>query len=201
MARNVFRRRETEEESVTWTPKTAPVELDAEAPQSSRGVCRVSFRPSVSALAGVTCMVAEFFGSQVEAGIAASLSHVARDLVLDWVRPGLDESARVRTVLWQEPLCCELDVQVSFSAPADDPARVLALVAQLGRTTGRLSYRLLPSAVASVGAIGVRAEGRIVTELVPVSSAENLVTSTLRVVLRKSAPRSSALTEPARSRS
>src|SRR6478736_9437805 len=112
MARNLFQHSESEDPSV-WLPRQAGVELEAEAPQSSRGLCRVSFRPSPSVLSGVTCMMAEFFSSHVGPGAAASFSHVVRDLLRDWVRPGLDQSARVRTALWPQQLRCELDVQVS----------------------------------------------------------------------------------------
>lgn len=187
MARNVFRSNEFGDRGY-WLPRQAGLEVEAEAPQSSRGVCRVSFRPSATALSGVTCMLAEFFASQVSPGAAASLSHVVRDLVRDWVRPGLDQSARVRTALWKPQLRCELDVQVSFSAPADETERVLSLVAELGRASGQFSYRLLPRAVGDADAMGVRAEGSIGTDVVPVTANESLVTSTLRAVLRGTAP-------------
>ncbi len=162
-------------------PLPAPKPLEDVEPESGRGVCRVSFRPSATVLDGVGRLLAEFFSSQLAADVALSFSHVADDLLRGWVRPGLDQSARVRATLWPEQLGGVLEVQVSFCAPGDDPPRLLALVEQLGRGSGQFSYRLLPRAVGGAPGILVRAEGTVVTDVQPLAEDECMVTSTLRV--------------------
>ncbi len=143
----------------------------------------MSFRPSPTVLDGVGRLLAEFFSSQLGADVAASFSHVADDLLRGWVRTGLDQSARVRVTLWPEQLRGQLEVQVSFCAPGDDPPRLLALVEQLGRGAGEFSYRLMPRAVGSASGVRVRAEGTSSTDVHPLAQGECIVSSTLRVNL------------------
>ncbi len=150
--------------------------------EAERGVCRVSFRPSATVLDGVGCLLSEFFSSQLEAEVASSFARVAEDLLRGWVRPGLDQSARVRLSLWSGLLQGTLDAQVSFTAPADDASRLLALIERLGRSSGQFSYRLLPRATHAVGTL-VRAEGSINTDVRELGGDECVVCSTLSVQL------------------